>query len=90
MAIVEMTGSGIAGWKELDVGWNALHDEGSEGSHHARVARFLREHRIEAVAAGHMGPPMAHMLEMMGVKVFLGVDGNAREAVIEAIKRNSD
>jgi predicted Fe-Mo cluster-binding NifX family protein len=90
VAIVEVTDRRIAGWKEFDVGWNALHDEGSEGSHHARVARFLRQHQVGAVAAEHMGPPMAHMLEMMGVEVFLGSAGDAREAVIEAVNRNSD
>ena len=87
VAIADLDDTGIVGWREFEVGWNALHDEGSEGSHHARVARFLREHRVEAVVAGHMGPPMAHMLDLMGVKVLIGAEGHAGEAVIEATKR---
>lgn len=85
VAIAEVTGDGIAGWQELDVGWSALHDAGGEGSHHARVARFLQDHHVEAVVANHMGPPMVHMLERMGLKVCLGAVGDAREAAMTAI-----
>jgi predicted Fe-Mo cluster-binding NifX family protein len=87
VAITEVTGDGIASWQEFEVGWNALHDAGTEGSHHARVARFLKEHHVDAVLANHMGPPMVHMLERMGVKVLLGAMGNAREAAIGTIDR---
>ena len=70
----------ITYWREFDVGWDSLHDGGTEGSHHARVARFLREHRVEAVVAHHMGAGMAHMLEKMGLTMQLGSTGSAREA----------
>lgn len=46
------------------------------------MARFLNEHHVEAVLADHMGPPMVHMLERMGVQVLLGAVANAREAAI--------
>jgi len=82
VAITDVSAEGIGSWQEYQVGWGALHDAGTEGSHHARVARFLQEHHVEAVLADHMGPPMVHMLERMGVKVLLGAMGNAREAVI--------
>jgi predicted Fe-Mo cluster-binding NifX family protein len=48
------------------------------------VARFLKEHHVEAVVANHMGPPMVHMLDRMGIKVLLGATGNAREAAMGA------
>jgi predicted Fe-Mo cluster-binding NifX family protein len=89
LAITEIADGAIRSWEEQDVGWNALHDEGTEGSHHARVARFLREHHIEAVVANHMGPPMAHMVGLMGVKVWLGATGDARQAVVRAIESKS-
>lgn len=89
VAITEVTGDGIEAWREYQVGWNALHDAGTEGSHHARVARFLKEHRVEAVMANHMGPPMVHMLERMGVKVLLGAMGDAREAAMGMIDSRS-
>ena len=58
--------AGIEDWQELDVGWDSLRDSGGEGSHHARVARLLRDHEVEAVVAHHMGDGMRHMLEKMG------------------------
>ena len=82
MAITEVSAEGIGSCQEYQVGWNALHDAGTEGSHHARVSRFLKEHHVEAGLADHMGPSMLHMLERMGVKVLLGAMGNAREAAI--------
>ncbi len=85
VAIAEVTGGGIANWQESDVGWSTLHDAGTEGSHHARVARFLQDHHVEAVVANHMGMPMVHMLERMGLKLRLGAMGDAREAAIAAI-----
>jgi len=87
VAVTEVGAQGMASWQEYDVGWNALHDAGTEGSHHARVALFVKEHHVDAVLANHMGPPMVHMLERMGVKVLLGAMGNAREAVFAAIDR---
>jgi predicted Fe-Mo cluster-binding NifX family protein len=65
-----------------DVRWDELHDVGTEGGHHARVARFLRDNRVEVVVAGHMGPPMAHMLDEMGIRSVLGASGDARAAVL--------
>jgi predicted Fe-Mo cluster-binding NifX family protein len=85
VAITEVTGSGIQAWREYDVMWDALHDAGTEGSHHARVARFLQEHQVQMVVANHMGEPMVHMLERMGVKARLGGVGDAREAALKAI-----
>jgi predicted Fe-Mo cluster-binding NifX family protein len=80
VAVATVGRDGISDWKEFDVGWGSLHDTGTEGSHHARIARFLLEHKVEAVAADHMGAGMAHMLEKMGLTVRLGETGNAREA----------
>jgi predicted Fe-Mo cluster-binding NifX family protein len=80
VAIAEVTARGIGGWQEFDVGWSTLHDEGTEGSHHARVARFLLDHHVEAVVANHMGEPMVHTLQQMGLEVRLGATGDARQA----------
>jgi predicted Fe-Mo cluster-binding NifX family protein len=57
------------------------------GSHHARVARFVQEHRASIVVAGHMGDPMLQMLRGMAVDVRLGVGGDARRAVLAAAAR---
>ena len=85
VAVTTVSPDGVDGWEEFDVGWGTLHDTGTEGSHHARIARFLREHKVEAVAAHHMGPGMEHMLGKMGLTVRLGETGVAREAAARAL-----
>ena len=84
VAIARVEGGRIEAWEVHDVRWDVLHDEGPEGGHHARIARFLKEHGVELVIAGHMGPPMEQMLARMNVAVRLGVDGDARDAVVKA------
>lgn len=84
VAIAEVAAGRINQWQEIDVGWDASHDAGTEGSHHARVVRFLRERRVQAVVAGHIGMPMRNMLARMGLRVVLSAAGDARAAVLAA------
>ncbi len=51
------------------------------GAHHARIVRFMKEHNVEVVVSGHIGPPMAHTLDLMGVKCVMGATGDTREAI---------
>ncbi len=74
----------IREWRELDVGWDALHDEGSEAAHHARVVRVLRQNRVDVVVVHHMGEAMSRMLATMGLGVVAGAEGDARAAVAAA------
>jgi predicted Fe-Mo cluster-binding NifX family protein len=82
VAIATVGEGGIEGWQEHEVAWDELHDTGSEGSHHARVARFLREHEVDAVVARRMGPAMHNMLGKMGLTVRTGASGDARAAAL--------
>lgn len=82
VATVTVRDGAIADWTEDAVGWDALHDEGPHGSHHARIARFLLERHAQAVAASHMGPPMVNMLAKMGLVVDLGASGDAQAAAL--------
>jgi len=84
VAIAEIAEGGVADWEEFDVQWSTQHDAGSDASHHARVARFLRDHGVEAVVADHMGPPMLLMLQRMDIRVCLEAGGDARQAVLAA------
>ncbi len=81
VAVARLDDGTIASWDEHDVAWDVLHDVGTEGGHHARVARFLADHGVEVVVAGHMGPPMVQMLGKMRIIAKLGVEGDARHAV---------
>ncbi|MCY0878288.1 MAG: hypothetical protein OWU84_05050 [Firmicutes bacterium] len=69
----------IRSWEVYSVHWDELHDSGGEGQHHARIARFLLDHQVQRVIAGHMGPGMRHMLEKMNIGVTVDVHGPARE-----------
>jgi len=84
VAVVRIEGGQIASMTEHDVGWDTLHEAGPEGSHHARVATFLKDHGVDMVVAGHMGGPMAHMIQQMGIRVQLGAAGSARSAALAA------
>jgi len=84
VAVGEVRDGSLVGWQVFDVAWDRLHDETTEGGHHARVARFLADNHVETVVAGHMGGEMANMLERMGIRVHLGADGDARAAAISA------
>ena len=80
IAVAEVTGGEITSWQEHEVGWGSLHDQGTEGSHHARIARFLRDNQIEAVAVSHVGAGMERMLGTMGIRIVFGLGGDARAA----------
>lgn len=81
VAIATVEDGRIASWRTEAVNWNVSHDEGTSGSHHARVARFIQVNAVTTVLAGHIGEPMQNMLAKLGVQVRLGVDGDARAAV---------
>jgi predicted Fe-Mo cluster-binding NifX family protein len=85
VALADVVDGEIVSWQDLEVSWSRLHDEGTPGSHHARVVTFLREHHVEAVVANHMGDGMVRMLDTMGLPVHMGAAGDAREAVRAAI-----
>ncbi len=84
VAVAEVAAGEIRDWQEFDVGWGTLHDEGTEGSHHARIARFLRDHQVEAVAVRHVGPGMERMLGSMAIRIVPTAGGDARSAALAA------
>ena len=85
VAVANVVNGEIVSWQEVEVSWSRLHDEGTPGSHHARVVSFLRQHQVEAVVANHIGDGMVRMLDTMGVPVHLGAAGDARAAVQAAV-----
>lgn len=85
VALADVKDGKIDSWQEIEVSWSRLHDEGTEGSHHARVVRFLRDNHVEAVVVNHMGDGMTRMLDTMGIPVHLEAAGDARAAVLAAL-----
>jgi len=81
IAVADVVDGQIVKWEEIEVSWSRLHDEGTPGSHHARVVTFLREHQVELVVANHIGDGMVRMFDTMGLPVRLGAAGDARAAV---------
>lgn len=88
VALATVENQTVTGWEEEDVHWDTLHDEGGEGKHHARIARFLMDHHVTDVAASHMGQGMDRMLGSMRLNVHLGVEGDAH-AVVERLAKES-
>jgi len=86
VAVADVVDGEVVSWREVEVSWSQLHDEGTPGSHHARVVKFLREQHVEAVVANHIGDGMIRMLDTMGLPVHLGAVGDARAAV-QAVSR---
>lgn len=87
VAVAEVADGTVTAWTEHPVGWDVLHGQGAEGSHHARIVRFLREHGVQAVATGHVGAPMYHTLTKLGCTVLVGATGDARTAAITAAQQ---
>lgn len=77
----------VRDWQVHEVRWDEAHDSGTEGSHHARIARFLQDGKVQHVVAGHMGEPMQRMLSSMHLGVTLGASGDARTAVLSAVSQ---
>lgn len=82
VAVASVAAGSLDSWTVVEVGWDALHDEGSHGSHHARVVTFLRDHGVQVVAVNHVGDGMRRMLPTMGITLVEGVHGPARDAVV--------
>jgi predicted Fe-Mo cluster-binding NifX family protein len=84
IAVAEVVNGEITSWQEIEVSWSRLHDEGTPARHHARVARFLKEHQIQTVVANHVGDGMVRMVNTMGLTLRLDAQGDARAAVLSA------
>jgi predicted Fe-Mo cluster-binding NifX family protein len=84
LAVATVENGDVTDWSEFDVAWDVLREQGSDGSHHARVAGFVRDHQIEVVLVDHVGPGMQRMLTTMGVRIQAPVGEDARAATAAA------
>lgn len=84
VAVATVQDGEVQEWQVHQTNWHRLHDQGHHGTHHARVVRFLRDNRVEAVVIDHAGAPMLNTMEKMGLKIVLHAAGPARQAVLLA------
>lgn len=80
MAVADVRDGEIAAWTEVAVGWGDLHGSEPEGTHHARIVRFVREHGLECVVTSGLGDGMRTTMAKLGVVVRTDLVGEARAA----------
>ena len=75
----------VTAWQVREVAWDVSHDEGTHGSHHARIVRFLKEHDIAVVVVDHMGPGMVQVMETMKIPLLPASPGDAKASILAAL-----
>jgi predicted Fe-Mo cluster-binding NifX family protein len=85
IGVADIADGEVRGWQIHEVAWDASHDEGTHGSHHARIVRFLKEQRVEAVVVDHMGAGMVRVMESMGIPLLPATPGDAHASVLAAL-----
>lgn len=81
VALAAVQDGTITSWRTEIVDWDVSKAQSSEGAHHARVGRFVRDNAVTDVIARHMGDDMQNTLTKLGVRVQQGASGDARAAV---------
>ena len=76
----------VTAWQVHEVGWDVSHDEGTHGSHHARIVRFLKEQAIETVVVDHMGPGMVQVMQTMKIARLPARPGDAQASILAALR----
>jgi predicted Fe-Mo cluster-binding NifX family protein len=85
IGVADVADGAVRTWQVHEVGWDESHDEGTHGSHHARIVRFLKEQAIEAVVVDHMGPGMVRVMQTMGIPLLPASPGDARASILAAL-----
>ena len=72
-------------WEETEVKWDEAHAQENEGSHHAAIARFLRDRQVRELWARGAGPDMRRMLERLHVNLHLA-EGVAQDVIMAEVR----
>lgn len=84
VAVADVRDGDVTSWAEHHVGWGDLHGTGPEGTHHARIVRFVREQGLERVVTSGLGEGMRATMGKLGVVVRTDLAGDARSAAVAA------
>ena len=85
IGVASLQDGAVTTWQVHEVGWDVSHDEGTHGSHHARIVRFLKEQDIGAVVVDHMGPGMVQVMQTMRIPVLPASPGDAQASEVAAV-----
>jgi predicted Fe-Mo cluster-binding NifX family protein len=85
VALADVREATVAHWTEVPVGWGDLHGSGPEGTHHARIVRFLVENEVAVVVTSGLGEGMRRTLDKLRVAVRTDLAGDARAAALAAV-----
>ncbi len=85
VAVSEVVDGSIESWDVIEVGWDTSRQSGSHAQHHANVARFLKEHQIEAMVVMMVGGGMRKMMDTMGIRELRASEGDAKASVLAAV-----
>ena len=90
VAIVDISDGKVSGWQEDPVGWDTLHNSGTEGAHHARIVRWCRDNEITDVLVHHMGQGMVTTLTKLGLNLHQTNLPGARESVDALVEASTE
>lgn len=85
VGVADVEDDAVRSWQVHEVGWDVSHDEGTHGSHHARIVRFLKEEGVQAVVVDHMGEGMQRVMNTMGIPLLPASPGDAQASVLAAV-----
>ncbi len=85
IGVADVADGAVRSWQVHEVAWDSSHDEGTHGSHHARIVRFLKDQGIEAVVVDHMGPGMVQVMQTMRIPVLPARPGDAQASILAAV-----
>ena len=85
IGVADVVDGAVAAWQIHEVAWDVSHDEGTHGSHHARIVRFLKEQGVQAVVVDHMGEGMQRVMASMGIPQLPASAGDAQTSVLAAL-----
>jgi len=85
IGVADVEDGQVHAWQIHEVAWDVSHDEGTHGSHHARIVRFLKEQGIQAVVVDHMGEGMQRVMHTMGIPLLPASPGDAQASVLAAV-----
>lgn len=85
IGVADVEDGQVRAWQIHEVAWDVSHDEGTHGSHHARIVRFLKEQGIQAVVVDHMGEGMQRVMHTMGIPLLPASPGDAQASVLAAV-----